>query len=231
MKRSKRYKEAIRLIQEDKTYSIEEAVELLKKFPSPKFDETVEVGVKLGVDVKKADQMVRGSVKLPHGTGKKKKILVFCEPEKEEEAREAGADFVGSAELIEKISSGWFDFDYCISTPSMMRSVSRLGKILGPRGLMPSPKVGTVTENIAYAVKEAKEGKLDFKMDKFGVLNAGVAKRSFTSEKIIENIKAFLAGVIRVKPSSAKGKFIRAVALSLTMSPAVKMALPRELDI
>lgn len=231
MKKSKRYQEARNLIEENKLYSIEEAVDILKKQPKAKFDESIEVNIKLGVDPKKSDQMVRGSTKLPFGTGKTKKILVFCEPEKEEAAKEAGADFVGSQDLIDKISKGWLGFDYCISTPSMMRNASRLGKILGPRGLMPSPKSGTVTDNLAYAVKEAKEGKLNFKMDKFGSLNVAVGKASFSEEKIIDNVKTFMTSLIQARPQSVKGKFIKSVTLSTTMGIGTKVDLLKEFQI
>ncbi len=231
MKRSKRYKQMENVIEKDKVYSLEEAVELLKNTPHPKFDETLEVSIKLGVDPRKSDQMVRGSVKLPAGTGKKKKILVFCEPEKEEEAKNSGADFVGSKDLIEKISKGWLGFDYCIATPSMMREVSKLGKILGPRGLMPSPKSGTVTENLTWAINEAREGKLDFKMDKFGSLNVGVGKISFSKEKLLENIRAFLNSLIQSRPQNFKGKFIKSVSLSTTMSKGLRVNLPKEFEV
>jgi len=231
MKKSKRYKEARNLIEENKLYSIEEAVDILKKQPKAKFDESIEVNIKLGVDPKKSDQMVRGSAKLPFGTGKSKKVLVFCEPEKEEAAKEAGADFVGSQDLIDKISKGWLGFDYCISTPSMMRNVSRLGKVLGPRGLMPSPKSGTVTDNLSHAVREAKEGKLNFKMDKFGSLNVTVGKVSFAREKIIDNVKTFLTSLILTRPQSVKGKFIKSVTLSTTMGIGTKLDLLKEFQI
>ncbi len=225
MKRGKRYLEAVKLLDKQKTYSIEEAIETLKKLPHPKFDETLEISCKLNVDPRKSDQMVRGSVVLPHGTGKKVKVLVFCEPEKEKEAKEAGADFVGGQELIDKIQKeGWLDFDYCISTPFMMRMVSRLGKILGPRGLMPSPKTGTVTDNISYAVKEAKRGKVDFRMDKTGCIHAGVGKISFSTQALAENVKVFLDTLNSLRPQAVKGDFIKSVYLSLTMSPSVRIA-------
>ena len=177
--------------------------------PQAKFDQTVEVNSKLGADPKQSDQMLRGSVVLPHGTGKDVKVLVFCEPEKEKDARESGADHIGTNETVDKIlKDGWTDFDCCISTPSMMRVVSKLGRFLGPRGLMPSPKTGTVTENISYAVKEAKRGKIDFRMDKLGCVHVGVGKVSFTEEAIRENVKAFIDALSAAKPQSIKGDFI-----------------------
>ena len=225
MKRSKRYQEAVKLVDKSKVYTIEEALEVLKKMPHPKFDETVEISCKLNVDPRKSDQMVRGSVSLPHGTGKKVKVLVFCEPEKEKEAKEAGADFVGGQDLIDKIQKeNWLDFDYCISTPTMMRFVSKLGRILGPRGLMPSPKTGTVTNNLAQAIKEAKQGKVDFRMDKTGCIHAGVGKISFPLEHLKENIKVFLDTLNSLRPQAVKGEFIKSIYLSLTMSPALKIS-------
>jgi len=225
MKRSKRYQEAVKLVDKNKVYTIEEALEVLKKMPHPKFDETVEISCKLNVDPRKSDQMVRGSVSLPHGTGKKVKVLVFCEPEKEKEAKEAGADFVGGQDLIDKIQKeNWLDFDYCISTPTMMRFVSKLGRILGPRGLMPSPKTGTVTNNLAQAIKEAKQGKVDFRMDKTGCIHAGVGKISFPLEHLKENIKVFLDTLNSLRPQAVKGEFIKSIYLSLTMSPALKIS-------
>jgi len=231
MKRSKRYREAEKLVDQNKEYSVEDAVSSLQKMPKAKFDETVEVSVNLGVDARKNDQAVRGSAKLPHGTGKTLRVLVFCEPEKEADAKAAGADFVGSNDLIQKIEQGWMDFDYCIATPGMMRNVSRLGKVLGPRGLMPSPKNGSVTDNVAYAVQEVKQGKLDFRMDKFGGLNAGVGKRSFTDRQIIENINEFFAALLKAKPAAIKGKFIKGAFLTSTMSPSFKLQLPKEMDV
>lgn len=231
MSRSKRYKQADALRERDTFYSIEEAVDIMKKLPAAKFNESIELNIKLGVDPKKSDQMVRGSSKLPYGTGKTKKVLVFCEPEKEQEAKSAGADIVGAQDLIDKVSKGWFDFDYCIATPSMMRNVSRLGRILGPRGLMPSPKSGSVTDNLAQAVKEAKAGKLDFKMNKFGALNVAIGKISFPKEYIIENMKTFFSSLIQVKPQSTKGRFIKLVTISTTMGPGIKLNLPKELQV
>jgi large subunit ribosomal protein L1 len=226
MPASKRYREAVKLIEEDKSYTIEEAVALLKSLPLSKFDETVEVSGKLGADPKQSDQLVRGTVMLPAGTGKKIKVLVFCEPEKEKEAKEAGADHIGSDEIVEKIlKEGWTDFDCCIATPAQMRVVSKLGRFLGPRGLMPSPKTGTVTDNISHAVKETKRGKIDFRMDKLGCIHVGVGKMSFKDADLISNIKAFHEALMAAKPHSIKGDYIKSLFLSATMSPSVKIAM------
>ena len=224
MSHSKRYREAQKLVDEDKTYSIEEAVEILKTMPQTKFDETVEISGKLEADPKQSDQMVRGSVVLPNGIGKKIKVLVFCDAEKENDAKEAGADYIGSEEMVNKIlKEGWTDFDCCISTPSMMRLVSKLGKFLGPRGLMPSPKTGTVTDNVSYAIGEAKRGKIDFRMDKVGCIHVGVGKISFNAKALIENIKAFIDALIAAKPVTTKGDFIRSIYLSPSMGPSIKV--------
>jgi large subunit ribosomal protein L1 len=228
---SKRLKEVAKLVDKDKLYSLEEAVSVLKKAPPAKFNESVEISVKLDIDTKKSDQTIRGSTKLPFGTGKTKRVLVFAEPDKEKEAKDAGADYVGSQELIDKISKGWIDFDYCISTPSMMKNVSRLGKVLGPRGLMPSPKVGGVTDNLAVAVKEAKGGKFDFKMDKFAAINASIGKISFSEDEIVQNVNAFLAGLSGCRPAGHKGKFVRSISLATTMGPGLRINPPKELQV
>lgn len=225
MAKGKRYKAIMEKVEKNRYYSLEEAIEVLKGVPGPKFDQTVEVSCKLNVDPKKSDQMVRSSVVLPHGLGKKIKVLVFCKGEKEKEAKSAGADYVGSEELIEKIKSGWFDFDVAIATPDMMREVGKVGKILGPRGLMPSPKTATVTENVVQAVKEAKAGKLDFKMDRSGNVNVGIGKLSFEKEKLLENIRAFLKALMKSRPSSVKGQFIKKLSLSSSMGPGLKIEL------
>jgi large subunit ribosomal protein L1 len=226
MKKSKRYCSAQKLVEQNKTYSVKEAVECLKSFPHVKFDETVELSGKLGVDPEQSDQMVRGSVVLPNGTGKQVKILVFCDPEKEKEAQNAGADYIGSEEITDKIlKEGWVGFDCCISTPSQMKVVSKLGKFLGPRGLMPSPKTGTVTENISYAIKEAKRGKIDFRMDKFACIHVGVGKLSFGKEELSENIQAFVNALLTAKPATLKGDYIKGLYLSSTMSPSIKIAV------
>jgi large subunit ribosomal protein L1 len=224
MKRGKKYQQALKLVDKNKIYSLEEAINILKDMSYFKFDQTLEISCKLNVDPKKSDQMVRGSVVLPHGTGKAIRVLVFCEPEKEKEAKEAGADFVGGQDLADKIlKENWLDFDYCISTPQMMKVVSRLGRILGPRGLMPSPKTGTVTENISFAVSEAKKGKISFRMDKFGCIHAGVGKLSFSKQALTENVKVFLDALNSFRPSTVKGNFIKSVYLSLTMSPSIRI--------
>jgi len=226
MSPSKRFKEAISKVEEDKIYPLSEAIDILKSMPLTKFDQTIEVSGKLGIDPRQTDQLVRGFVVLPHGTGKKIRILVFCEPEKEKEAKAAGADFVGSEEIIDKIlKEGWTGFDCCISTPSQMRSVSKLGKFLGPRGLMPSPKTGTVTENISHAISEAKRGKIDFRMDKLSCIHVGVGKISFEKEKIAENVKAFLEALVASRPQSLKGDFIKSIYLCVTMSPSLRISL------
>jgi len=226
MAHSKRYLEARKMVEENKTYLLAEAIDLLKSMPKLKFDEMVEVSGKLGADPKQSDEMVRGSVVLPHGTGKQTKVLVFCESEKEKDAKEAGADYIGSPETIDKIlKEGWTDFDCCISMPSMMRLVSKLGKFLGPRGLMPSPKTGTVTENVAHAISEAKRGKIDFRMDKLGCIHISAGKLSFSSQDLVENVKALVTALAAAKPSSVKGDFIGDLYLATTMGPAVKFNL------
>lgn len=226
MARSKRYLESEKLIDRNKPYSVKDAVQVLKSFPAVKFDESVEICGKLGADPKQSDQIVRGSVVLPHGTGRTIKVLVFCDPEKEAEAKEAGADHIGSEEVIDKIlKQGWLDFDCCISSPSQMRSVSKLGRFLGPRGLMPSPKTGTVTENISYAVSEAKRGKIDFRMDKLGCIHVAIGKISFDKDKLIENITAFLKSLSSVRPNSIKGEFINNLYISTTMGPSLRLEL------
>lgn len=224
MNRSKRYEQAVSMVDKKKEYLLPDAVAALKKMPKPKFDETIEVACTLNIDAKKSDQLVRGSVSLPHGIGKKTTIVVFCEPEKEADAKKAGADFAGSTELIEKISQGWTDFDYCIATPAMMAKVSKLGKVLGPRGLMPSAKTGSVTENIDRAVKETKLGKIDFKTDKTGCIQVGIGKLSFSEKQITENIKAFLDALLAQRPASVSGNLLRTVTVSSTMSPGIRLA-------
>ena len=224
MKVSKRYKEAQAMVEEEKVYSIDEAVDVLKNMPHVKFDETVEISCTLGADPKKSDQMIRSSVVLPFGTGRNIRVLVFCESEKEQAAKDAGADFVGGQDLIDKISKeNWLGFDSCIATPHMMRFVSKLGKILGPRGMMPSPKTGTVTDDLSGAIKETKAGKIEFRMDKFGCLAVGVGKISFPKDNLVENIKVFLDALIAAKPQSLKGELIKSVYISTTMSPSLKI--------
>jgi len=223
-KRSKKYRELLKLMDTSKTYSIEEAVDILKKSPQLKFDQSIDLGIKLNVDPKKSDQLIRGTVVLPNGTGKTKKIAVFCKGEAEKEARESGADFVGSQELIDKVAGGWLDFDVAVSTPEMMRDLSKLGKVLGPRGLMPSPKTGTLTSNIAQAINELKAGKVEFKTDKQGGMHVLVGKLSFESHKLVENIKTLLSAISANRPASVKGVLIKSISLSATMSPGFKVA-------
>jgi large subunit ribosomal protein L1 len=205
----------------DRPYSIEEAIPLLQKVKFAKFDETVEMAMRLGVDPKHADQMVRGTVVLPHGLGKSKRVLAIAGADKQKEAQEAGADHVGGEELVDRIQGGWIDFDAVVATPDMMRAVGKLGKVLGPRGLMPNPKTGTVTTDIAKAVREIKAGKVEFRVDKTGIIHAPIGKMSFASQSLIDNAHALVDSVVRAKPSAAKGKFLRSVTLSSTMGPGI----------
>jgi large subunit ribosomal protein L1 len=202
-------------------HSIEEAVPLLQKVKYTKFDETVELAVRLGVDPKHSDQMVRGTVVLPHGLGKSKRVLVIAGTDKQREAREAGADEVGGEELVERIMGGWMDFDSVVATPDMMRAVGRLGKVLGPRGLMPNPKTGTVTPDVARAVQEIKAGKVEFRVDKAGVVHAPIGKISFPAERLIANAHALMETIVKAKPAAAKGKYLRSITMSSTMGPGV----------
>src|SRR5689334_17313408 len=204
-----------------KQYSIEEAISLVQKVKYAKFDETVELAMRLGVDPKHADQMVRGTVVLPHGLGKSKKVLAIAGADKQREATEAGADHVGGEELVEKIQGGWMDFDAVVATPDMMRAVGKLGKVLGPRGLMPNPKTGTVTTNIAQAVREIKAGKVEFRVDKTGIIHAPVGKVSFPAQSLIENAHALVDSIVKAKPAAAKGKYLKSVTLSSTMGPGI----------
>jgi len=206
-----------------KEYTLEEAIDFLKENSFTKFDETVEMAINLGVDPKKSDQVVRGTVVLPHGTGKQVRVLVFAKGEKEKEAEEAGADYVGAEDLIEKIQQGWLEFDRVIATPDMMGQVGKLGKILGPRGLMPNPKLGTVTFDVGRAVKEAKGGKIEYRTDKGGVVHVPIGKLSFDREKLVENAMAVLKSIIKAKPPTSKGKYIKKVTLSSTMGPGLKI--------
>jgi large subunit ribosomal protein L1 len=221
--KAKKYREAREKVDRERKYTLEEALDLLVEMPARKFDETVEVAMRLGVDPRHADQMVRGSVILPNGLGKKVRVVVFAKGQKEKEAEEAGADFVGSDDLIDKIQRGWLEFDKAIATPDMMGTVSKLGKILGPRGLMPNPKVGTVTFDVAKAVAEVKAGRVEFRVDKAGNLHVPVGKGSFGKEKLQENISSLFDAVIRVKPPASKGTYVKGVAISKTMSPGVKI--------
>lgn len=227
---SKRIREIAKSLDVLRTYNVKEAIDILKKCPPIKFDQSVEVSLKLGVDPRRSDQSVRGTVSLPNGTGKTMKILVFAKGDKVKEALAAGADYVGHEELLEKVNGGWTDFDAVIATPDMMREVGKLGKVLGPRGLMPTPKAGTVTTDIAKAVQELKAGKIEFKLDRHGVINNGVGKLSFDTEKLEQNIQAFLTAILRAKPASAKGHYLRSLVISSTMGPGLKIDL-RESDL
>ncbi len=220
-KLTKNQKTSVSKIDAGKLYTLKDAVGLIKDITTTKFDASVDVDVRLGVDPRKANQMVRGIVTLPHGTGKDKKVLVLCTPEKEDEAKTAGADYVGLDEYIEKIQGGWTDVDVIITMPQVMGKVGRLGRILGPRGLMPNPKSGTVTMDIGNAVKEVKRGKIDFKVDKYGIIHSSVAKVSFTPDKVYDNAQEFLHTIIKLKPATAKGTYVKSVYLSSTMSPGI----------
>ena len=220
---SKQRKEALAKFDKSKSYSLSEAVDIVKQITYTKFDASVDVNIRLGVDPRKANQMVRGSVTLPHGTGKVVRVLVLCNPDKAQEALDAGADYVGLDEYIQKIKDGWTDIDVVITTPNIMPKVGALGRILGPRGLMPNPKTGTVTMDVAKAVQEVKAGKIDFKVDKYGIIAAGVAKVSFSPEKIVDNAKELIQAVIKLKPAAAKGTYMKSVYISSTMSPGVQI--------
>jgi large subunit ribosomal protein L1 len=210
-------------LEDGKFYTLKEASALVKEISTSKFDASVDVDVRLGIDPRKANQMVRGVVSLPHGTGKQVRVLVLCTPDKEAEAKDAGADFVGLDEYIDKIKGGWTDIDIIITMPSIMGKIGALGRVLGPRGLMPNPKSGTVTNDIGQAVKEVKQGKIDFKVDKAGIMHTSVGKVSFTAEQIFDNAKEFISTLIKLKPSAAKGTYMKSVYLSSTMSPGIKV--------
>ncbi|MBK9508925.1 MAG: 50S ribosomal protein L1 [Cytophagaceae bacterium] len=220
---SKKRKEALSKFDATKSYSLEEAAAILKEISYTKFDSSVDIDVRLGVDPRKADQMVRGVVALPHGTGKTVRVLVLCSPDKEEEAKAAGADYVGLDDYIQKIEKGWTDIDVIITMPTVMAKLGRLGKILGPRGLMPNPKSGTVTLEVGKAVQEVKAGKIDFKVDKTGIIHAGIGKVSFDAKKIAENADELVHTLIKLKPSSAKGTYVKGITLSSTMSPGIQI--------
>ena len=222
---SKRIREIAKTFDATKAYTLNEAVDILMKCPPVKFDQSVEISLKIGVDPRKSDQQVRGTVSLPNGTGKKTRILVFAEGDKVKEALDAGADYAGNEELLEKVNGGWTDFDSVIATPGMMRNVGKLGKVLGPRGLMPTPKAGTVTTDIAKAIQELKAGKIEFKLDRHGMINNAIGKISFALDKLIENITAYLAAVQKAKPAGAKGHFLRSLVISSTMGPGLKIDL------
>jgi len=221
-KHGKNYRKAAEAV-EERGYSVEEAIELAKSNAFAKFDEGMDVSIRLGVDPKHADQMVRGTVGLPHGTGKEARILVFASGEKVKEAEEAGADHVGGEELAQKVQGGWLDFDAVVSTPDMMKEVGKLGRVLGPRGLMPNPKAGTVTFEVGKAVNEIKAGKVEFRVDKAGVLHAPFGRASFEASQLVENLSAVMAAVLRAKPAAAKGRYLRSVSISSTMGPGVRI--------
>jgi large subunit ribosomal protein L1 len=223
-KRGKAYKAAAEKIDRDKKYSLDEAVTLLKTGHSAKFDSTIDLAVRLGVNPRHADQMVRGAVVLPHGTGKTVRVVVFAKGDKAKEAEEAGADVVGSDELVARIKEGWLDFDKAIATPDMMGHVGRIGRVLGPRGLMPNPKTGSVTMNVGQAVKDARAGKVDFRVEKAGIVHVGVGKVSFDDTQLVENIRTLVDQLIKLKPASAKGDYIKSIALSATMGPSIKIS-------
>lgn len=223
LKQGKKYQEVAKLVEKDKLYDPEEAIALAKQLSTAKFDETVEVAVRLGVDPKHADQQVRGAVVLPFGTGKSKSVLVFAKGEKAKEAETAGADFVGAEDLVAKIQGGWTSFDVAVATPDMMGTVGRLGKILGPKGLMPNPKVGTVTMDVTRAINEIKAGKIEYRTDKAGNIHAPIGKVSFEPEKLLANFRTLIETLIKVKPAAAKGQYMRNITISTTMSPGIRV--------
>ena len=225
MFRGKKYKESAKLIDRSKLYEVTEAMDLVTKTATAKFDETVEVHVKLGVDSRHADQQVRGAIVLPHGTGKTAKVLVFAKGPKADEAVAAGADYVGEADLVAKIQNeNWFDFDIVVATPDMMGVVGRLGKVLGPKGLMPSPKAGTITMDVTKAVNEIKAGKIEYRLDKTNIIHCPIGKASFGTEKLEENFRALMGAIIKAKPAAAKGQYLRSVVVSSTMGPGIKLS-------
>ena len=222
MKKGKRYSESAKLVDSTKQYEAQEAIEIIEKMPKTKFDQTVELHVKLGVDSKHADQQVRGVIVLPHGTGKTQRVLVFAKGDKAKEAEEAGADFVGAEELVPKIEKeNWFDYDVIVATPDMMGVIGRLGKVLGPKGLMPNPKSGTVTMDVKKAIAEIKSGKVEYRLDKTNIIHLGIGKVSFGAEKLVENYQTVIDAIIKAKPAAAKGQYIKSVALTTTMGPSV----------
>jgi large subunit ribosomal protein L1 len=222
-KRGRKYQAARAQVAADRAYTIEDAVPLVQKIKYAKFDETVELTLRLGVDPKHADQMVRGTVVLPHGLGRTKRVLAIASGEKQKEAQEAGADFVGGDEVVERILGGWTDFDAVVATPDMMRAVGRLGKVLGPRGLMPNPKTGTVSVDVAKAIREIKAGKVEFRVDKTGIIHAPVGKTSFAKDSLVANTQALVESIVKAKPAAAKGRYLRSVTLSSTMGPGVSI--------
>lgn len=222
---SKRYSESAKLVDIEKTYTLKEAISTLKKLSKVKFDASLDLHFKLNIDSKKSDQMVRGTVLLPHGTGKKIKVAVFCKGEQERLAKEAGADIVGGNELIDKVAAGFLDFDCCVATPDMMKDLSKLGKVLGPRGLMPSPKTGTVTNDVVKAIEDVKKGKVEFRVDKQGGIHLAVGKISFSEEKLHDNAIRVIEAINEAKPASVKGKFVSTASISSTMNPGLRLAL------
>ncbi|MGN1351465.1 MAG: 50S ribosomal protein L1 [Clostridia bacterium] len=222
MKRGKRYQDCEKLIDRSKNYTVKEALELFEKMPKSKFDETLELHVKLGVDSKQADQQVRGTVVLPNGTGKTKRVLVFAKGDKAKEAQEAGADFVGAEELVPKIQNeNWFEYDVIVATPDMMGVIGRLGKVLGPKGLMPNPKSGTVTMDVKKAITEIKSGKVEYRLDKTNIIHLGFGKLSFGTDKLLENYETIMDAIIKAKPAAAKGQYIKSIAITTTMGPGI----------
>ena len=224
---TKREKAARALFDEEKPYPVEEALEIVKKLPAAKFDESVDMSLRLGVDPKHADQMVRGAIVLPHGIGKTVRVAVFAKGEKEREAREAGADVVGAEDLVERIQGGWMDFDSTVATPDLMGQVGKLGKVLGPRGLMPNPKLGTVTFDVGRAVREVKAGKVEFRVDKAGNVHVPVGKKSFAADQLVANALALLEAIVRAKPSASKGQYLRSITVSSTMGPGIQVDVQR----
>ena len=223
MKMGKKYSDSLKLIDRSKQYDPEEAVALVKQTAKAKFDETIEISVRLGVDPRHADQQVRGAVVLPHGTGKTVKVLVICKADKAAEAEAAGADYVGAEDMVAKIQGGWFDFDVVVATPDMMGQVGRLGRVLGPKGLMPSPKAGTVTMNVTQAIHDIKAGKVEYRVDKTSICHCPIGKASFTEEQLNENLRVLMEAIIKAKPATAKGTYIRSLYMSTTMGPSIRI--------